>query len=91
MVNTNTLYAIKNPRGFSTKLIIKKIVNFHDVTLDLKKGTHQPYLKANNNPLYVHNESNHPPSILKNIPLAINKRLNELSSNKDSFDEIAAE
>ena len=69
----------------------KKIVNFLDVTLDLNKGTHEPYLKPNNKPLYVHNESNHPPSIIKNIPLAINKRLNELSSNKESFDKASPE
>ena len=39
----------------------KKIVNFLDVTLDLNKGTHQPYLKPGNKPLYMHSESNHPP------------------------------
>ena len=65
----------------------KKIVNFLDVTLDLNKGTHQSYLKPGNKPLYVYSESNHPPSITKNIPVAVNKRLNELSSNKDAFDE----
>ena len=40
----------------------KKIVDFLDVTLDLNKGTHEPYTKPSNTPLYVHNESNHPPS-----------------------------
>ena len=69
----------------------KKIVNFLDVTLDLNKGTHQPYLKPGNKPLYVHSESNHPPSITKNIPIAVNKRLNELSSNKEAFDEASPE
>jgi hypothetical protein len=69
----------------------KKIVNFLDVTLDLNKRTHEPYLKPNNKPLYVHNESNHPPSSIKNIPLAINKRLDELSSNKESFDKASPE
>ena len=69
----------------------KKIVNFLDVTLDLNKGTHKPYLKPGNKPLYVHSESNHPPSITKNIPVAVNKRLNELSSNKEAFDEASPE
>ena len=65
----------------------KKVVNFLDVTLNLNKGSYEPYAKPNNTPLYVHHESNHPDSILKNIPLAINKRLSEISSNKESNNE----
>ena len=67
----------------------KKVVDFLDVTLDLNKGTYKPFIKPNNTPLYVHRESNHPPSIIRNIPAAINKRLNETSSNKEDFDEAA--
>ena len=67
----------------------KKIVNFLDVTLNLNKGSYKPYAKPNNTPLYVHSEGYHPHSILKNIPLAINKRLNEISLNKESFDKAA--
>ena len=48
-------------------------VNFLDVTLDLKSGKHYPYIKPGNIPSYVHMKSNHPPSILKNIPEAISK------------------
>lgn len=61
-------------------------VNFLDVTLDLKSGKFYPYMKEGNIPLYVHQESNHPPSILRNIPESINKRLSEISSDKESFD-----
>ena len=64
-------------------------MDFLDVTLDLNKGTHEPYTKPNNTPLYVHNESNHPPSITRNNPVAINKRLNEISSTKESFEKAA--
>ena len=69
----------------------KKMVNFLDVTLNLDKGSYEPYTKPNNTPIYVHRESNHPHSILKSIPLAINifKRLSEISSNKESFDKAA--
>ncbi len=63
----------------------KKVVNFLDVTLNLSTGKYQPYSKPNNVPLYVHNKSNHPPSILRNIPLSINKRLTEISSDEESF------
>ena len=62
-------------------------VNFLDVTLDLQSGKHYPYTKEGNIPLYVHKKSNHPPSILKNIPESINKRLSEISSDKESFDK----
>ena len=60
-----------------------------DVTLNLNKGTHEPYNKPNNVPLYVHKASNHPPSILKNIPLAINRRLSEISSDQECFNKSA--
>ena len=61
-------------------------VNFLDVTLDLRSAKYYPYTKEGNIPLYVHKESNHPPSILKNIPESINKRLSDISSDKVCFD-----
>ena len=67
-----------------------KIVNILDLTLNLTTGTYQTFNKPNNIPLYVHKESNHPPSILKNIPLSVNKRLNLNSSNKEMFDQTSA-
>ena len=68
----------------------KSIENFLDVTLDLQAGKHFPYTKEGNLPLYVHKKSNHPPSILKNIPDAINKRLSEISSDRQCFDNSKA-
>ena len=64
----------------------KTIVNFLDVTLDLQSGKHCPFTKEGHVPLYVHKKSNHPPSILKNIPDSINKRLSEISSDRECFD-----
>ena len=72
---------------YSLKITIeanKKLVNFLDVTLNLNTGKFHPYSKPNNTPLYVHNKSNHP-TMLRNIPLAINKRLTEISSDEESF------
>ena len=43
-------------------------VNSLDVTLDLTSGKYYPYTKEGNIPLHVHTKSNHPPTILKNIP-----------------------
>ena len=48
----------------------KKVVQFLDVELDLEKDRFKPYIKENDEretfyvPLYVHSNSNHPPSIL---------------------------
>jgi len=67
----------------------KNIVDFLDITLDMKMETYQPFTKPNRQPLYVHKQFNHPPSILKNIPLSVNDRLSRLSSTKEIFD-IAA-
>ena len=64
----------------------KIIVTFLDVILDLRSGKCYPYTKEGNVPLYMHKKSSHPPSILKNIPDSINKRLSEISSDQECFD-----
>ena len=63
-----------------------KVVDFLDVTLDLNTRTHKPYNKPNNTPLYINMMSNHPPCVLKNIPLAVQKRLSKNSSTKEIFE-----
>ena len=42
-------------------------------------------MKPNGSPLYVHKDSNHPRSILENIPKSINRRLSSISSNQEVF------
>ena len=37
-----------------------KSVNYLDVTLNLETGSHQPYRKPNDPPVYVNRDSNHP-------------------------------
>jgi hypothetical protein len=63
----------------------KKVINFLDITMDLNTDTFKPYMKPNNSLLYVHKDSNHPPSVLKNIPESVNKRLSSISSNAEIF------
>ena len=53
----------------------KKVVDFLDITLDLRPAIYKPYMKPNSNLTYIHKQSNHPPSIIKNLPKSINKRL----------------
>ena len=60
-------------------------MDFLDVTLDLNNGEYRPYHKPNNTPLYVHAHSNHPPSVLRQIPLTVQQRLSSLSSTEDVF------
>ena len=39
--------------------------------------------------MYVNKQSNHPPAVTKNIPLAVNRRLSSISSSKEIFDSAA--
>ena len=63
------------------------VVNFLDVTFDLSTGKYKPYRKPNDDPLYIHKHSYHPPSILRQLPASINKRISTLSSDKQVFDD----
>ena len=67
----------------------KKSVQFLDVEFDLEMETFKPFLKPGDTPTYVHAQSNHPPSILRNIPEAINRRLSNLSSDEQMFQSVA--
>ena len=58
----------------------KKSREFLDVTLNLKNSSYRPYLKDNNNIIYSNTESNHPLSIIKQLPKSIELRLSQLST-----------
>ena len=64
-----------------------KIVKYLDVTLNLNDGSYRPYKKPNEETNYIHVNSNNPPSILKQLPMSIEKRLSSLSSSKENFEE----
>ena len=83
---------IKHFRSLGLKITIQtnlRTTNFLDLTLDLNSGKYFPYRKPNDMPSYVHRESNHPPSILKNIPAAISRRISDASSDSDVFESAA--
>ena len=65
-----------------------KVVNYLDVTFNLNDGTYRPYQKPDNIMQYIHVESNHPPNIIKQVSKTIEKRLSQLSSNEEIFNEI---
>ena len=64
-----------------------KIVNYLDVTLNLTTGKYYPFRKPGNTPLYINAKSNHPPSIIKQIPTSISTRISSLSCDSTEFDK----
>ena len=67
------------------------ITYFLDDTFDLKSGTYYPYRRQSNEILYIHKQSNHPPSIIKEIPLMISKRVSDISCDSDDFNKAATD
>ena len=67
----------------------RKVVNFLEVTLNLGNSVYCPYLKDNNQIIYVNTESNHPLSIIKQLPKSIELRLSQLSANEEIFKNSA--
>ena len=64
-----------------------KVVNSLDVIFNLNGGTYKPYTKQNNEIKYILKKSNHPPSVIQQIPLSIESRLSTLSINEIIFQE----
>ena len=42
--------------------------NFLDIMFNLKSGKYWPYCKPNDQPLYIHQQCNYPPTIKKQLP-----------------------
>ena len=66
-----------------------KNVDYLDITFDHNTGFYRPYRKPNNDTRYIKAKSNHPPSIPKQIPGAIYKRISTILSNKQIFQNAA--
>ena len=64
-----------------------KTVNYLDVTLNIENSTYRPYKKENNQMKNINIESNHLPSIIKQLPLSIESRLSSLSSSEEIFND----
>ena len=61
--------------------------DFLDVKLNLETHQYRPYRKPGDTPIYINVQSNHPPTIIKEVPKMVEKRLSRLSSTKEIFDE----
>ena len=60
---------------------------FLDVSFNLEMEKNFPYRKPNNTLLFIHSESNHPPSITKQLPSMTNRRISNLSCNENEFNK----
>ena len=65
--------------------------NFLDVTLDLRSGRYWPFRKPNDQPLYIHCLSNHPPVIKKQLPLMLATRISQLLCDSKEFSNAVPE
>ena len=84
------LIRIFNDFGFKiTVQTNQQRTSFLDLTFDLTEGIYKPYRKPNDDPVYINHSSNHPPPIIRELPHSINRRINLLSSNKETFNEAA--
>ena len=64
----------------------KKVIDFLNVTPDLRYDTYKPYRKSNNTITYIHKKSNNT-SIRKNLSKSIKNRLTTNSKNEDIFNK----
>ena len=80
------LFAIFNEEGLKITVSPPSTsVDFLDVTLR-SDGSFRPFIKADKLTNYVNCQSNHPPSIIRNIPDMIAHRINGTSSSREIFD-----
>ena len=63
------------------------IVDYLDVTFNPTDSSYRPFNKTNNEINYIHKQSNHPPSIIKQLPLSVERCLSKLSSNEKIFND----
>ena len=55
-----------------------QITDFLNVTFDLRTDKYYPNRKDNNQILYINKQSNHPPTITKQIPSMVSRRISDV-------------
>ena len=81
---------IKTFHSFNFSITIEtniRIVNVLDTTFDLINDIYKSYRKPNDNPVYINENSNHPPTVLQQSAKSVSKRISETSSNEQIFKE----
>ena len=51
----------------------KKVINYLDATFNLNNGSYRPFRKPDDETMYINVHSDHPPSIIKQLPLSIER------------------
>ena len=64
-----------------------EIVNYLDVSLNLSNSNCKPYPNPDNEILNIYKDSNRPPSVFKQAPTTIEKRISTVSSNETMFNK----
>ena len=67
----------------------RKVVDFLNVTMCLETGNFKTFMKEGDKLAYVNKDSNHPPSITRNLPKGINRILSDTNSNQALFEASA--
>lgn len=62
-------------------------INYLDVTYNWDKNISKPFLKESNKTIQIKIHSNHPPSILRYLPILLEKRVSKTLSDKDIFNK----
>ena len=63
-----------------------KLVNFQDITLNLFENSFKPFHRDKQTPSNINVNFNPSRSIIRQIPNAVNIRMNRLSSNKKNYE-----
>ena len=62
--------------------------DYLELTMNIGTGKYFPYRKPNDKPQYINTESNHPPNVVKQIPITISQRLSRISSDEGEFNKV---
>ena len=65
----------------------RKSVHYLDSTFNLSNGSYKPYHKPDDETSYIYVKSDHPPSIIKQLPASVERRISDLSSTEEIFNQ----
>ena len=80
-------------RKNNLNIIVKcnlEIVDYLDVTLNPLDDSYKSFHKPNSEINYIHRESNHTPTIIKQLPLSVESHSSKLSSDENVFIQAAS-
>ena len=84
----NRKQIIENSKRLGLSITIKmnlNVADFLDIQFKLKTNSYK-YMKPNSVPVYINKNSNHPPHVLRELQKTIEKRISNISSSNEIFD-----